>query len=163
MQEQNVCVSNQCLSRNEVLDIEREHKVKLPVCFMCASVPAKKSQIPKADVIRQWPHLATVAGKLMPCDPSLHISILIGSNCPSIVRPREILAGGDDEPYAQKSLLGWGVIGNVCRDRSNRDQKAITCNKVVAGAFGTRVKEVLSPEKISKVLELDFAETRGRQ
>ena len=171
MQEQNVCIASERISGLEVLDIDREHKVKLPVCFTCTSVPAKKSQIPKADVIRQWPHLATLAGKLMPYDPSLHISLLIGSNCPSIIRPREILAGGDDEPYAQKSLLGWGVIGNVCRDRSNRGQEPTTCNKVVASehtaqphfTFGTRVKEVLSPEKILKVLELDFAETKGGQ
>ena len=43
MQEQNVCIASERISGLEVLDIDREHKVKLPVCFMCTSVPAKKS------------------------------------------------------------------------------------------------------------------------
>ena len=29
--------------------------------------------------------------------------------------PREIIAGRDNEPYAQKTELGWGIIGNVSR------------------------------------------------
>ncbi|XP_038055409.1 uncharacterized protein LOC119727556 [Patiria miniata] len=166
MQEQNVQITSSRISGLEVLDVNREHTVKLPVCFKRDSVPAKKSQIPKPAVVHQWPHLKSLADKLMPYDPTLHISLLIGSNCPRVVRPREIIAGGEDDPYGQRSLLGWGVIGNVCKAARQTDDQPAVCNKVVAAepqsyqhfVYGTRVKEVLNPEKVLKVLESDFVE-----
>ena len=77
-------------------------------------MPASQSQVPRSEVVREWNHLRPLAEKLMPFDPNLEISLLIGNNCPRVVRPREILAGGEDDPYGQRSLLGWGVVGKVC-------------------------------------------------
>ena len=52
--------------------------------------PASRSQIPKASVARKWEHLRPIADELMPYNPSVEITLLIGNNCPSIVRPREV-------------------------------------------------------------------------
>ena len=166
MQEQNVRISSSRISGLEVLDVNREHTVQLPVCFERDNIPAKKSQIPKSAVVSKWPHLECLADKLMPYDPTLEVSLLIGSNCPRVIRPREIIAGGDDDPYGQRSLLGWGVIGNVCKD-----VHPAVCNRVVASSsensrhfvYGTQVREVLSPERVLKVLASDFSESHRKK
>lgn len=162
MHEQNACITSNRIFGLEVLDLEREHVVKLPVCFKRDSVPAKHSQIPKTEVINQWSHLKQIAGKLMPYDSSIEISLLIGSNCPSVVRPRQIVAGGEDDPYGQRSLLGWGVIGRVCKS-SVKNHEAF-CNKTTTAvtyhhfAYGTKVKEIFDSEKVLRALESDFQE-----
>ena len=101
----------------------------------------------------------------MPYNPSVEISLLIGNNCPSIVRPRKVLVGGEDDPYGQRSLMGWGIIGKVCKTTGEVNHKEVVCNKVVAKethehfAFTTKVKEVINPQKIIKILESDFTES----
>ena len=41
------------------------------------------------------------------------VAILIGNNLPSAIKPRGVIAGNDDEPYAQKLILGWKIVGVV--------------------------------------------------
>ena len=85
---------------------------------------------------------------------------LIGSNCPRVLRPRGIIAGGEDEPYGQKSLPGWGVIGRVCKSPQVQDDGV--CNKMVSSkayphfVYDTKVEEVFDAKKIMRVLESDF-------
>ena len=118
-----------------------------------------------ASVARKWEHLCPIADELMPYNPSVEISLLIGNNCPSIVRPREVLVGGEDDPYGQRSLMGWGIISKVCKTTGEVNHKEVVCNKVVAKethehfAFTTKVKEVINPQKIIKILESDFTES----
>ena len=76
-------------------------------------IPASRSQIPKAGVARKWEHLRPVADELMPYNPSVEISLLIGNNCPSIVRPRKVLVGGDDDPYGPYGMgHNWQGVQN---------------------------------------------------
>ncbi|KAK3747382.1 hypothetical protein QZH41_002637 [Actinostola sp. cb2023] len=132
VQDSNVPVESNRIHGLEVLDYHRENIVKLPTLFSRKNVPADRSQIPKPEVAREWNHLQSIAEKLVPYHPDAEISLLIGSNCPRLIRPREIVAGDEDEPYGQRTLLGWGVIG--------------------------RAKEILAPD-VLKVLETDFQET----
>ena len=117
MHQQNAHVETRKISGLEVLDHHRECVVKMPVAFTRELVSANRSQIPKPEVAREWQHLKPIADKLTPYHPDAEISILIGNNCPKAIRPREIVAGEDDEPYAQRTILGWGVIGRVCKSR----------------------------------------------
>ena len=50
---------------------------------------------------------------MVPFHDSADVAILIGNNFSSAIRPREVIAGNNDEPYAQKSILGWGIVGVV--------------------------------------------------
>ena len=54
-----------------------------------------------------------VSRQMVPFHDSADVAILKGNNLPSAIRPREVIAGNDDEPYAQKSILGWGIVGVV--------------------------------------------------
>ena len=102
---------------------------------------------------------------LAPYHPDAEISFMIGNICPRAIRPREIIAGDDDDPYAQRTVLGWRVIGRVCKSCDNEDGNVGVCNRVAASeipgcfAFSTKAKEIIDPEKIIRVLETDFVET----
>ena len=117
MQQQNARVETRKISGLEVLDYHRECVVKMPAAFTRELVSANRSQIPKPEVAREWQHLKPIADKLTPYHPDAEIFILIGNNCPKAIRPREIVASEDDEQYAQRTVLGWGVIGRVCKSR----------------------------------------------
>ena len=79
----------------------------------------------------QWPHLASIERKLMPYQHDIEVGLLIGSNCSRAIMPREIIpAGPDDGPYAQRTDLGWGIIGNITRSKQglieNQEYEHIT-------------------------------------
>jgi len=97
VQEQNVHVPRNRICRVEVLDLRREYAVKLPMMFKRDIFPASHSQIPKASVAQKWEHLRPVADELMQYSPSVEISLLIGNNCPTIVRPRKVIVEGEDD------------------------------------------------------------------
>jgi len=151
-----------------VLDFRREHAVRLTIIFKRDIIPASRSQIPKASVARKWEHLRPIADELLPYNPSIEISLLISNNCPSIVRLREVLVGGEDDPYGQRSLMGWGIIGKVCKTGGEDNSREGTCNKEVVKEthehfdLTTKVKEVINPQTIVKVLESDFAECSAK-
>lgn len=54
---------------------------------------------------------------------TVEVGILIGLNCPSALRPRDVIHGNEDESYAVKSLLGWHINGPV--NQSTRDAVSI--------------------------------------
>ena len=83
----------------------------------------------------------------------------------------------DDDPYAKRTALGWGIIGEIDpqgQDDSNDDARDdVFCNRIVTCevqqeiqatsnkkachfALKTQVKEILSPLQISKMFTLDF-------
>lgn len=36
---------------------------------------------------------------------------LIGNNCGQAIKPRDVIPGGPQDPYAIKTVFGWGSIG----------------------------------------------------
>ena len=169
MQEQNARVKTSHISGLEVLDYRRECVVKMPVAFSREVVSANRSEIPKPEVAIEWEHLKNVADRLTPYHPDAEISISIGNNCPKAIRQRQIVAGGDDEPYALRTALDWGVIKRVCKSSNRKDREQGVCNRVQVSeipsgfAFSTKAKEIIDPEKALRVLETDFAETGDKK
>ncbi|XP_041485622.1 uncharacterized protein LOC121431909 [Lytechinus variegatus] len=147
----------------EVLDFNKENVIQLPTTLSRDSLPASRSQIPKPEVVKQWDHLNSVASKMMPYRKDVEVSLLIGNDCTRAVRPREIISGNEDDPYAQRSLLGWGVVGRV--RKTPGELKSATCNKISVNScpnssFQTKVKTNIGPEKIIQALEADFKEEK---
>ena len=56
----------------------------------------------------------------------VEIGLLIGLNCASTGRPRDIICGKEDEPYTVGSALGWHVNGSA----SHRSSKQVHCNQI---------------------------------
>ena len=165
IQEVGVLTPSQKIRGLEILDYEKENVIKLPTTYSRPTIPANRSQIPKSEAIREWNHLQQVAEKLMPYRADVEISLLIGSNCTRAIRPRAIMAGEEDEPYGQKSILGWGVVGTICKSQSEDAQSDVNCSRIAARdtgkyfAFTSKTKEVISPEAVINVLAKDFNES----
>ena len=49
----------------------------------------------------------------LPYQHDAYVGLLIGANCTKGIKPREVILGTDDDPYAMRTMLGWGVIGVI--------------------------------------------------
>ena len=49
----------------------------------------------------------------MPYKEEVDVAFLLGINCARAIKPREIIPGNDNDPYAKRTALGWGVVGMV--------------------------------------------------
>ena len=65
-------------------------------------------------------------------------------------------------------MLGWGVIGRLCKSPVEENGDRGVCNRVAASevhsrlAFSTKAKEIIDPRKIFRLLETDFVETSAK-
>ena len=91
--------------------LDRRAKADLPKAYARDSIPSRKDQIPTPEIADKWPHLKKIKEKISPLNESLSVGVLIGSNCPKAIKPREIVAGRSEDPYAVRTLLGWCIVG----------------------------------------------------
>ena len=152
--------------------------IPLPTAFTRSGIPVNRSHIPSPQMAEQWPHLNQIADKIMPvsnCD----VGLLIGYNCPRALVPREVIPPTDREPYAQRTDLGWGIIGIINPndiDASDYDligvsHRVVTCEvnspplsethgyrNNLQICFNTSIKEVIDPMQITQMMDLEFNE-----
>ena len=177
LHEENEVVESHKVKGLIVMDMKHQNSIPLPQAFTRQTIPFKSSQIPKPEVAMCWEHLKPIASELMPYRKDLEVGLLIGTNCPRAIKPREIIPGSDNDPYGVRTDLGWGIIGRVCLSPlpdSNEDHgvwtnKIITreltssyeCGRPRCGAtfvLKSRVKEVFNPAQVNEMFELDFQE-----
>ena len=98
-----------------VRGMNSDEVIHIPQTYSQTCIPGNRSHIPTPTTARRWDHLKQLADKIAPlqtCD----ISLLIGFNCPAASCPRTKVEGLQSEPYAVETVLGWSVIGGICRD-----------------------------------------------
>ena len=106
---------------------------------------------------------------LMDCE----IGLLIGYNCAQALIPREVIAPDTNGPYAQRTDLGWGIVGiveegetddigvshrilscqvppHLCKDPSLPERTLVSLQ--------TKIKEAIEPSDVAAMMELDFSE-----
>ena len=56
-----------------------------------------------------------------------------GISCARAIKPHEVIPGDNNESYAKKTALGWGIIGIVDRGRDilDDDDGSINVNRTV--------------------------------
>ena len=165
-----------------VQDFNRQVTLQLPKAFSREIIPAKRSHIPRPESALQWPHLEKIAAHIAPYQNDVEIGILIGSDCPRAIMPREIIPGEDDSPYALRSDLGWGIIGKISQplngEDGDEDEIGVSHRVYTTEAceplldeeglnkrscnFSVKanVKEVINPFQVMKMFEMDFSEKR---
>ena len=87
-------------------------------------------------------------------------------NVLSAVRPRYVIHGKQNDPYAVRSLLGWHINGSIEREGNNVVQchriqihKPSAVNEASGYVVAERsVKEQLTPRVVERMFELDFSE-----
>ena len=166
----------------EIISFDRKTCLQLPSVFTREHIPASRSQIPRPEVARRWKHLETIADKIVPYQQSAEIAILVGNNVTSAIRPREIIAGNGNEPYALRSILGWGVVGIV--GLPDKENPVTVSNKINVSSrsccdvkphplshenrssarfvLSTNAKEILNPFQVRQMMEIDFVEPKGK-
>jgi hypothetical protein len=106
-----------------VKNFKRDVSISLAKVFTRNNIPFKSSQIPKPEVAEQWSHLKVIGSELMPYRADLEVGLLIGTNYPKAIKPREIIPGSDNDPYGVKTDLEWGILGRVFQSPQEVDHE----------------------------------------
>jgi hypothetical protein len=179
MHGENELVRSEKIKGLEVSDINHSTSIKLPTTFSCETIPAKRQQIPCPEMADSWPHLKPIARHLIPLKNDIPVGILIGSNCSQAIIPREVIPRDRNEPYAQRTDLGWGVIGNVSNSTAEEDDHLTgmmhrimtevippvkpSTRKACHFSIKPTIKEVINPAQFREMMELDFSERSSEQ
>ena len=141
-----------------------EEAIKLPSVYSRPEIPCSKKSIPRRETALKWKHLKGMAAKMPEFFQDSPVALLLGTSCSRAIKPLEVVCGEDDEPWAVRTHLGWGIVG--CLNGGNEEEGM--CHLVGTGdgrqkrchfAFRSQVREV-SPLEVLQVLESDFHETR---
>ena len=145
---------------------DRRAKVDLPKTYAKESIPCRGNQIPTAEMAHKWPHLKKIKDKIPKLDADIEIGLLIGCNCPRTIKPKELITGKSEDPYAVRTLLGWCIVGPVTSTQSDSllVQRNLDAWKHPYGKpeywlrRSRQGKEIINPLAVKQILELDFAE-----
>ena len=107
----------------------KDARVELPKTYTRDDIPSKREEIPRPETAKVWPRLSGIASKLYPYQEDVEVGLLIGSNCPSAIKPKEVIPGRSTDPYAIRTLLGWGIIGPISGG-SNKENSDLLCHRV---------------------------------
>ena len=99
--------------------LDRRAKVDLPKTYAKESIPCRGNQIPTAEMAHKWPHLKKIKDKIPKLDADIEIGLLIGCNCPRAIKPKELITGKSEDPYAVRTSLGWCIVGPVTSTQSD--------------------------------------------
>ncbi|KAJ8375840.1 hypothetical protein SKAU_G00064200 [Synaphobranchus kaupii] len=122
-------------------------------------------------IIPVWVSATNEIAPQQSCD----VGLLIGYNCPQALVPRQVVCGEENQPFAQRTDLGWSVVGygNPCLDYGHviGVSHQVIVKQVMPGLQSssnltnevhyvcrTQIKEVVLPADVIKVLESDFVE-----
>ena len=67
--------------------MDKEVHIELPKTYTRNEIPSKRNEIPRPESAAKWPHLSHLVNKIYPYQENLQVGLLIGSNCPSAIKP----------------------------------------------------------------------------
>ncbi|KAK9513134.1 hypothetical protein VZT92_026696 [Zoarces viviparus] len=82
------------------------------------------------------------------------VGLLIGYDCSRALAPRRVITGGDYDPYAIKTDLGWSIVGSAPQPLNSMDVTGL-CHRI-----SVRELPPVTPAAVIRALESDFADTR---
>ena len=90
---------------------DRRAKIDLPREYTRDKIPSRRNQIPTPAIAERWSHLQRITEKIPELEKKIEIGLLIGCNSPKAIKPKKIITGKSEEPYAIRTLLGWCIVG----------------------------------------------------
>ena len=132
----------------------------LPKAYSRDFIPLKSNQIPTREIASKWPHLRQIKDQLLPLQEDMEVGLLIGCNCPKAIKPRDVILGEEDKPYAVRTSLGWGVLGPSNTHASQEGDALVTYeigSKRLDSRFAidARTKEVINPSDVRRMFEIE--------
>ena len=161
MTSDNTLISCQRVTGLSVRAYNNSNKLALPALYSRDHIPAGTDCIPSFDIADRWPYLRSVVSQLMP-KSNCGIGLLIGYNCPQALVPREVVPPVDNGPFAQKTDLGWGIIGLL--DVRDCNSASFVCSAVSGSriVLRTSAKEILSPQQIAQFFNREETQETGQ-
>ncbi len=111
------------------------------------------------------------ADEIHPLIPDAKIGLLIGMNCPEAIEPKDFVVSTNGGSFAVLTFTGWMIIGPL--HMSSKDSTTVSCNRIIAKeicseepmdhhfAVDQVVKEIISPEALTRMWEIEFNEEKG--
>ena len=107
--------SIECSSVNlEVSDLSEQNLVELPMVYSTPSLPVSPDTVGTQEDVNRWPHLKGI--KLQSIESE--VGLLIGSDAPRVLQPKEFRESKDGGPFATRTIFGWVVNGPLGRKES---------------------------------------------
>lgn len=156
MMEKDSIVKSERVSGLRVKGFSSQSFIYLLPAYTRDFIPLECSHIPTPDTAKKWKHLDSIAHeipKLMDCE----VGLLIGYDCSRTLAPRQVITGGNYEPYAIMTDLGWSVVGSTPQVVKSTDVTGL-CHRIF-------VKELLpmTPAAVIRALESDVKDTNPRE
>lgn len=97
----------------QVSYIDEGSHVTLPPVYTLGKIkiPIGMDDVPRADNLQLWPHLAGICTQEFASD----VGLMLGSNVPEATEPCDVLHGNPGDPFAVKTKLGWVISGPTSR------------------------------------------------
>lgn len=102
-------VESQRVGGLRVRGFSSDSSICLPPVYTRDFIPFERAHIPTCETAKKWRHLEVIADE-MPARMDCGVGLLIGYDCSRALAPRQVITGGDEEPYAIKTDLGWSII-----------------------------------------------------
>ena len=146
-------VKSQRVCDLKVRGLSSNISISLPPAYTRDFIPLERTHIPTCQTAKKWKHLVNMAEEIPPL-MDCGVGLLIGYDCSRALMPRRVITGGDYEPYAIKTDLGWSIVGSVPQSVNAKDVTGL-CHRV-----SVRELPPVTPSSIIKALESDFADTK---
>ncbi len=151
----------------------------MPIAYTYELIPANLTHIPTPETAKSWPHLKHLGEHIAP-QMECEIELLTGYNCPTALIPKEVVTGEENQPFMQKTDLGWSTVsysdprdhegdalGVSCRITARQvtpePKQTVKLRGKVYYVCNTRIKETITPNDVIKVLEYDFSKQIGKK
>ena len=95
----------------EASDLSENNTVQLPHVYSRPSLPIPPEAIARQEDVDRWPHLKGVNISHIDAE----IGLLIGSDVPEALQPREMRPSENGGPFATRTVLGWVLNGPLGR------------------------------------------------
>ncbi|XP_067950302.1 uncharacterized protein [Watersipora subatra] len=107
--------------------------------------------IPNKINVGKYPHLKDHAKKFPP-PLDIPIGMLIGADCPQAFAPLEAVLGKAGEPFAQKTMLGWTILGG--KRKNYQHQENMTRANATATTYSDSDENLMVSQDDLKFLDI---------
>ncbi|KAL8579332.1 hypothetical protein ACOMHN_010916 [Nucella lapillus] len=139
--------------------------IDIPTAYSQEEICVDKGQIPTCENVKNISHLSHLSDQFQPL-LNVHIGLLLGVNVSEALRPLQIEYGKPGLPFAQRTRLGWSILGEMPVNHSNNEhdpvaqvlrvKKEETDRSLLPhGSMGFRTKDATN-EQLIKMMEQDF-------
>ncbi|KAI3351065.1 hypothetical protein L3Q82_005632 [Scortum barcoo] len=149
MSRKDTVITSESVSGLRVRGYSSTIQIDLPVTYTKNCIPVNRAHIPTCETAKKWSHLVEIADEIQPLK-NCEVGLLIGYNCSRAMAPRQVILGGDVEPYAVRTDLGWSIVGRSLQGHDSLSTSHLCHRTCVKGLPPS------TPADAIRILESDF-------